>query len=286
MGERVDVVGTSKGKGFRAASSAITSMAVPKTHGQSDRNRAPGSRGSTTTPGRVYKGARGPGHMGDDRVTSQNLKIVLIDADRNLLGVRGAVPGAKGSIVMIKGCAQAVAWNGSEAIMEVDVVNMEGEKVRTVELPAQIFEAPINVDLMHQAYVRQMANARLGTHKTKARSEVSGGGRKPWKQKGTGRARQGSTRAVQWVGGGRVHTPKPRDYTQAMPRKMRRAALRSALSAKVAEQGIVILDELSRARTENPPDGPGPGPPGGRGQRPDPHPGEDRGLRHRRSLGK
>ena len=129
--------------------------------------------------------------------------------------------------------------------MEVDVMNMEGEKIRTVELPSQIFEAPINIDLMHQAYVRQMANARLGTHKTKTRSEVSGGGRKPWKQKGTGRARQGSTRAVQWVGGGRVHTPRPRDYTQAMPRKMRRAALRSALSAKIADQGIIILDELS-----------------------------------------
>jgi large subunit ribosomal protein L4 len=100
---------------------------------------------------------------------------------------------------------------------------------------------------MHQAYVRQMANARLGTHKTKGRSEVSGGGRKPWKQKGTGRARQGSTRAPNWVGGGKVHTPKPRDYTQAMPRKMRRAALRSALSAKVADSGIVLLEELTLA---------------------------------------
>jgi large subunit ribosomal protein L4 len=129
--------------------------------------------------------------------------------------------------------------------MEVDVLNMEGQKVRTVELPAAIFEAPINIDLMHQAYVRQMANARLGTHKTKTRSEVSGGGRKPWKQKGTGRARQGSTRAPQWVGGGRVHTPRPRDYTQDMPRKMRRAALRSALSVKAADQAIVLLEELT-----------------------------------------
>jgi large subunit ribosomal protein L4 len=129
--------------------------------------------------------------------------------------------------------------------MEVDVMNMDGQKVRTVELPEAIFNAPINVDLMHQAYVRQMANARLGTHKTKGRSEVSGGGRKPWKQKGTGRARQGSTRAPNWVGGGKVHTPKPRDYTQAMPRKMRRAALRSALSAKVADSGIVLLEELT-----------------------------------------
>jgi large subunit ribosomal protein L4 len=129
--------------------------------------------------------------------------------------------------------------------MEVDVLNMEGQKVRTVELPAKIFEAPINVDLMHQAYVRQMANARLGTHSTKTRSEVAGGGRKPWKQKGTGRARQGSTRAPNWVGGGKVHTPKPRDYTLKMPVQMRRAALRSALSVKAADASILVLDEIT-----------------------------------------
>jgi large subunit ribosomal protein L4 len=129
--------------------------------------------------------------------------------------------------------------------MKVDVFDMAGKKVKQVELPATIFEAPINVDLMHQAYIRQMANARLGTHKTKTRGEVAGGGRKPWKQKGTGRARQGSTRAVQWKGGGRVHTPQPRGYEQSMPKKMRRAALRSALSAKAAEAGIVVVDEIA-----------------------------------------
>ncbi len=128
--------------------------------------------------------------------------------------------------------------------MKVDVYNMEGQKVREVELPAAIFEAPIRPDLMHQAYVRQMANARLGTHSTKGRSEVSGGGRKPWRQKGTGRARQGSIRAPQWVGGGKVHTPKPRQYTLDMPRKMRRAALRSALSVKAAEAGVVVVEDL------------------------------------------
>lgn len=128
--------------------------------------------------------------------------------------------------------------------MEVNVLNMEGQKVRTVVLPPEIFEAPVNVDLMHQAYVRQMANARLGTHSTKTRAEVAGGGRKPWRQKGTGRARQGSTRAPQWVGGGRVHTPKPRDYRQDMPRKMRRAALRSALSVKAAADSVVVIEEL------------------------------------------
>lgn len=129
--------------------------------------------------------------------------------------------------------------------MKVDVLNMEGQKVKTVELPAKIFEAPVNTSLMHQAYIRQMANARLGTHSTKGRSEVAGGGRKPWRQKGTGRARQGSIRAPQWVGGGKVHTPKPRDYSQKMPKKMRRAALRSALSVKAREQAILVLDDMS-----------------------------------------
>jgi large subunit ribosomal protein L4 len=129
--------------------------------------------------------------------------------------------------------------------MKADVLSLEGKKLREVELPAAIFEAPINVDLMHQAYVRQMANARLGTHDTKVRAEVSGGGAKPWKQKGTGRARQGSRRAAQWVGGGRIHTPHPRSYDQRMPKKMRQAALRSALSAKAKEAGVVIVDDLN-----------------------------------------
>lgn len=129
--------------------------------------------------------------------------------------------------------------------MKVDVLSIEGKKLREVELPSAVFEAPINIDLMHQAYVRQMANARLGTHQTKVRSEVAGGGAKPWKQKGTGRARQGSRRAAQWVGGGRIHTPHPRSYEQRMPKKMRQAALRSALSVKAAEAGIVIVDEIS-----------------------------------------
>jgi large subunit ribosomal protein L4 len=128
--------------------------------------------------------------------------------------------------------------------MEINVLNMKGKKVDTVELPAEIFEAPIVIDLMHQAYVRQMANARLGTHSTKTRSEVSGGGKRPWAQKGTGRARQGSIRSAQWVGGGKIHTPKPRDYSKKMPRKMRLAALRSALSAKAAANELVVLDKL------------------------------------------
>ena len=129
--------------------------------------------------------------------------------------------------------------------METAVFNIQGEKIRTLDLPDDIFAAPIKTDLMHQAYVRQMANARLGTHKTKPRKEVQGGGRKPWRQKGTGRARQGSIRAAQWVGGGKIHTPQPRDYSQKMPQKMRRAALRSALSVKASSEAIVVVEGLS-----------------------------------------
>lgn len=131
--------------------------------------------------------------------------------------------------------------------MLVDVFNMEGQKVEQVELPDTIFGAPIRIDLMHQAIVRQNTNARLGTHDTKTRNEVEGGGRKPWKQKGTGRARQGSTRAAQWKGGGRIHTPHPVEYKLAMPRKMRRAALCSALSVKAAESSIIVVNSLNLA---------------------------------------
>ncbi|MGV7976490.1 MAG: 50S ribosomal protein L4 [Anaerolineaceae bacterium] len=131
--------------------------------------------------------------------------------------------------------------------MKADVFNLQGEKSSTVELPDEIFAAKVNVDLMNQAYLRQMANARLGTHSTKRRGEVRGGGAKPWRQKGTGRARQGSTISAQWVGGGRIHTPKPRDYSQLMPKKMRRAALRSALSVKASENGLVLVSDLALA---------------------------------------
>jgi len=128
--------------------------------------------------------------------------------------------------------------------MQVDVLNMEGKKVRTVELPPSVFEAPINLDLMHQAFQRQMANARLGTHDTKTRGEVNGGGKKPWRQKGTGRARQGSSRSPVWKGGGGAHTPHPHQYTQAMPLKMRRAAIRSALTVKAQESNIVVVEDM------------------------------------------
>lgn len=128
--------------------------------------------------------------------------------------------------------------------MVVPVRNMAGEQVDEVELRPDIFEAPVSVSLMHQALVRQLANARLGTHKTKSRGEVVRTKAKWYRQKGTGRARHGSRNAPIFVGGGVAHGPTPRSYEKQMPRKMRRAALRSALSVKAAEQQIVVLDRL------------------------------------------
>jgi large subunit ribosomal protein L4 len=128
--------------------------------------------------------------------------------------------------------------------MRVPVYNMAGEEVSSIELPASIFEAKINRDLMHQALVRQMANKRLGTHKAKGRSEVNRTTAKAYRQKGTGRARHGSRRAPIFVGGGVAHGPQPRSYTKDMPRKMRRAALRSALTVKASNGDIVVLDEI------------------------------------------
>ncbi len=129
--------------------------------------------------------------------------------------------------------------------MEVPVRNINGQQVGTTELAANIFEVEVNVGLMHQAYVRQMANARLGTHKVKSRGEVNRTKAKWYRQKGTGRARHGSRNAPIFVGGGVAHGPKPRKYTKNMPRKMRRKALRCALSVLAEEERLVIVDELT-----------------------------------------
>ena len=126
----------------------------------------------------------------------------------------------------------------------VSVYNIEGKEVGTIELNDAVFGVEIKENLVHQAVVQQLANNRQGTQKAKTRSEVSGGGRKPWRQKGTGHARQGSTRAPQWTGGGVVFAPVPREYTFKMNKKEKRAALKSVLTSKVQESNLIVLDEL------------------------------------------
>ena len=132
----------------------------------------------------------------------------------------------------------------------VSVLNMEGKEVGSMELNDAVFGVEINEHLVHQAVVLQLANNRQGTQKAKTRSEVSGGGRKPWRQKGTGHARQGSTRAPQWTGGGVVFAPVPRDYSFKMNKKEKRAALKSVLTSKVQENKFIVLDELKLAEVK------------------------------------
>ena len=127
----------------------------------------------------------------------------------------------------------------------VTVYNMEGKEVGTIELNDAVFGVEINEHLVHMAVVNQLANNRQGTQKAKTRSEVSGGGRKPWRQKGTGHARQGSTRAPQWTGGGMVFAPVPRDYSFKMNKKEKRAALKSALTSRVQANKLIVLDQLT-----------------------------------------
>lgn len=127
---------------------------------------------------------------------------------------------------------------------KVSVYNMEGKEVETIDLSDDVFGVEINEHLVHMAVVQQLANKRQGTQKAKTRSEVSGGGRKPWRQKGTGHARQGSTRAPQWKGGGVVFAPVPRDYSFKLNKKEKRAALKSALTSRVQENKLIVIDEL------------------------------------------
>ena len=131
----------------------------------------------------------------------------------------------------------------------VDVLSADGAKSGSVELPADVFDVQANIPLMHQVVVAQLAAARQGTHKAKTRGEVSGGGRKPYKQKGTGRARQGSTRAPQFTGGGVVHGPVPRDYTQRTPKKMKAAALRGALSDRARDGRVHVVEAFVDGET-------------------------------------
>ena len=126
----------------------------------------------------------------------------------------------------------------------VSVYNMEGKQIDTIELNDAVFGVEVNEHLVHMAVVQQLANNRQGTQKAKTRSEVSGGGRKPWRQKGTGHARQGSIRAPQWTHGGVVFAPKPRDYSYTLNKKVKRLALKSALSAKVASGDLIVVDEI------------------------------------------
>ena len=206
-------------------------------HGVERKHRSPGSIGACATPGRVFKGVRMAGRMGGVRYTVQNLTIQAVDTENNLHPRPGCHPRPEGR-------AGAGPYRGQDhgeegRCGEVTTVDVLGRRRRhepaRSSCPADIFDVQANIPLMHQVVVAQLAAARQGTHKTKTRGEVAGGGKKPYKQKGTGRARQGSIRAPQFTGGGVVHGPVPRDYSQRTPKKMKAAALRGALSDRARD---------------------------------------------------
>ena len=193
------------------------------------------------------------GRMGVARQTTQNLTIHAIDAENGLLLIKGAVPGPKGGLVLVRTVGEGglTSWQlrprpprSPRSTSRTPAGTITG----TVDLPAEIFGVQVNVPLIHQVVVAQLAAARQGTHDTKSRGEVRGGGRKPYKQKGTGRARQGSTRAPQFAGGGVVHGPTPRDYAQRTPKKMKAAALRGALSDRARNGRVHVVTAHRRGR--------------------------------------
>ena len=235
-GEEVDVTGTSKGKGFAGVMKRHGFHGVGASHGAHRNHRKPGSIGACATPGRVFKGIRMAGRMGGDTVTTQNVTVHAVDAEKGLILLKGAVPGPKGGLVVIRSAAKSPHRQGG--------LSMAGSRPSRSTSPPRSSTSQVNIPLIHQVVVAQQAAARQGTHATKTRGEVRGGGRKPYKQKGTGRARQGSTRAPQFAGGGIVHGPQPRSYDQRTPKKMKAAALRGALSDRARDGRVHVVERF------------------------------------------
>ena len=193
------------------------------------------------------------GHLGHEQVTTLNLEVVESDPERNLLLVKGSVPGPRRG----RRGPQRRQVSGREGLSrtmaEITIKNATGSDAGTVTLDDEMFAVEPNVSVMHQVVTAQLASRRAGTQSTKTRSEVRGGGAKPFRQKGTGRARQGSTNAPHYSGGGIAHGPKPRSYRQRTPKKMIRLALRSALSDRGQQGKVVVIDSwgLDSPRTKD-----------------------------------
>jgi len=233
-GQKVDVQGTSIGKGFAGGIKRWGFGGLRATHGVSISHRSLGSTGQCQDPGKVFKGKKMGGHMGARKRTQQGLEVVRVDAERNVILVKGSVPGSKGGSVIIKPSVKA------KKIMELKQINGSALKVSD-----DVFGADYNEALIHQALVAYQAGARQGTRGQKNRSAVSGGGAKPWRQKGTGRARAGTSRSPIWRGGGKTFPATTQDFSQKMNRKAYRAAIRSILSELVRQDRLVVSDDFA-----------------------------------------
>jgi 50S ribosomal protein uL3/50S ribosomal protein L4 len=244
-GDIVDATGTSTGKGTAGVMKRHGFGGLGSSHGVDRKHRMPGSIGACSTPGRVFKGMRMMGRMGNEKITTQNLTVQGVDIERNLLLIKGSVPGTDGGL-QEGNCRNCKGWYVTMALT-LEVKNAEGKKVGSVDLPADLFDAQTNIPLIHQVVTAQLAAARQGTQKAKNRGETSGSGKKPFKQKGTGRARQGSIRAPLQRGGGAAHAVRPRSYFQRTPKKMIAAALTGVLSDRQRNERIHVLDSVTAA---------------------------------------
>ena len=242
-GSKVDVTAVSRGKGFAGTMKRHNFKGQGASHGNHKHHRAPGAIGSCAFPARVFKGMRMAGQMGHQQVTTLNLEVVESDPERNLLLVKGSVPGPNGGVVVVRHAVKDAGEGGLSAMAEITLKDRAGKDAGTVELDDTMFGIEPNVQVMHQVVTAQLAKRRAGTHSTKTRAEVRGGGAKPYRQKGTGRARQGSIRAPQFTGGGIALGPKPRSYAQRTPKKMIKLALRSALSDRASEGKVMVVDD-------------------------------------------
>ena len=237
VGELVDVTGVSKGKGFTGVMKRHNFSGQNASHGAHKVHRKPGAVGQCATPSRIFRGKRMPGRAGAEKVTTLNLQVVRVDSEQDLILLKGSVPGRRGATVLIRSAVK----NGAK-MTTVTVRNPAGKKTGSVDLDPEVFGIEPNMAVLHQVVTAQLAARRRGTQSTKTKSEVKGGGGKPWRQKGTGRARHGSTRNPQWRGGGVALGPKPRSYRQHTPKKMIRLALRSALSDRARDDKVMVVD--------------------------------------------
>ena len=248
-GQIVDVIGVSKGKGFHGVVRRFRVAGGPAAHGSMFHRRI-GSIGMRQTPGRSWKNQRMPGHMGSEAKTMQNLRVVKIIADKNLLLVKGAVPGANGDDVIvrsaIKGQPKIPPEPKKAADMKLTVFSSDGTTSREQDFAGlPVFEGDKGVQAVKEVIVAIQANRRQGTRSTKTRGEVRGGGKKPWRQKGTGRARAGSIRSPLWGGGGVVFGPKPRDYSKKINSKVKALAFRRALFDRASAGEIAVIEAFS-----------------------------------------
>src|ERR671910_901012 len=242
-GQFVDVTGTSIGKGFAGGMKRWNFGGLRASHGVSISHRSIGSTGGRQDPGKTFKNKKMPGHLGVERVTTQNLRVVQTDPERGLILVEGAVPGVAGGWISVRDAVKRALPKDAPVPGKFRAPGNGGE----VELDEAIFGLEPRPDLLARCVRWQLAKRRAGTHAVKNRSEINRTTKKVYKQKGTGNARHGAASAPQFRGGGRAFGPQVRSHAHDLPKKVRALALKHALSAKARDASLIIVDEVKLA---------------------------------------